>query len=184
MNCKNDYSLEHLQSQKFNLLTFVCEAPRKGKNRCCKWKCDCGKEKVIKIYNVVTGKVKSCGCLVLKPKEQNPNWKGFGEISGHSWKRKRNCAKERGYEFTITKEYAWNQFLKQNRKCALSGEPLTFNSSTYSCDGTASLDRIDSTGGYVEGNIQWVHKDVNNMKQWYDQNYFIELCKKIARHNA
>ena len=29
---------------------------------------------------------------------------------------------------------------------------------------TASLDRIDSSKGYTEDNIQWVHKDVNQMK--------------------
>ena len=33
--------------------------------------------------------------------------------------------------------------------------------------GTASLDRIDSTKGYVRGNIQWVHKDIN----WFKRDY-------------
>jgi hypothetical protein len=45
---------------------------------------------------------------------------------------------------------------------------------------TASLDRINSDLGYVYGNIQWIHKDINKMKNDYEQNYFILLCKKVA----
>jgi len=45
---------------------------------------------------------------------------------------------------------------------------------------TASLDRIDSSKGYVKGNLQWVHKDINMMKNHYNQKYFIEICKKVA----
>ena len=43
-----------------------------------------------------------------------------------------------------------------------------------------SLDRIDSNNGYVEGNVQWVHKDVNMMKKDYNQEYFINICKLIT----
>ena len=45
---------------------------------------------------------------------------------------------------------------------------------------TASLDRIDSSKGYVIGNVQWVHKDINIMKNKFDNQYFIDMCKKIA----
>lgn len=47
-------------------------------------------------------------------------------------------------------------------------------------EGTASLDRIDSSRGYVEGNVQWVHKDVNFMKQALSQERFVELCTLVA----
>ena len=46
---------------------------------------------------------------------------------------------------------------------------------------TASLDRIDSNKGYVEGNVQWVHVDVNYMKLDYDQDYYINICRLIAK---
>jgi hypothetical protein len=49
--------------------------------------------------------------------------------------------------------------------------------------GTASLDRIDSSKGYEEGNIQWVHKHINFMKRTYSQEYFIDMCKKVADNN-
>lgn len=47
-----------------------------------------------------------------------------------------------------------------------------------------SLDRIDSNKGYVEGNVQWVHKDVNMMKQSYSNERFIGICCMIALHQS
>ena len=48
---------------------------------------------------------------------------------------------------------------------------------------TASLDRIDQNKGYEIGNVQWVHKDVNLMKMYLDEKYFIGLCGKIYELN-
>lgn len=48
---------------------------------------------------------------------------------------------------------------------------------------TASLDRIDSSKGYIKGNIQWIYKDLNLIKQNFEQKYFIDLCNKIANFN-
>jgi len=47
---------------------------------------------------------------------------------------------------------------------------------------TASVDRIDSNKGYIKGNVQFVHKDINLMKNVLNIEYFIEMCKKIAKH--
>ena len=34
------------------------------------------------------------------------------------------------------------------------------------------------------GNIQWVHKDINMMKQSYSLDYFKEMCYKVAEQNG
>lgn len=47
---------------------------------------------------------------------------------------------------------------------------------------TASLDRKDSLKGYTIDNIQWLHKDVNQMKRNYSEEYFINTCLKIAEN--
>ena len=44
----------------------------------------------------------------------------------------------------------------------------------------ASLDRIDPNIGYKRDNIQWVHKDINRMKQHYPEVYFVEMCGKVT----
>ena len=45
----------------------------------------------------------------------------MGEISDTFWSRIIKSAEKRNHTFSITKEYVWGLFLKQNGKCALSG---------------------------------------------------------------
>ena len=82
----------------------------------------------------------------------------------------------------ITAKEIWDLFLKQDRKCALSGLPLTISGRSHYND--ASVDRIDSSKGYTIDNVQWVHKHINFMKRTYSQDYFIEMCKKVAENSG
>jgi hypothetical protein len=69
--------------------------------------------------------------------------------------------------------------------CALSGEAITLpkNRTDFVGGGyTASLDRIDSSKGYIVGNVQWVHKDINFMKFTFSESRFIDLCKKVVNY--
>lgn len=61
--------------------------------------------------------------------------------------------------------------------------PLVFRSKSGMSDGTASLDRIDSSKGYVVGNVQWVHKDVNTVKWDLTLDNFFRVCKMVVEHN-
>lgn len=110
-------------------------------------------------------------------------WNGYEEISLEFWNVAKRNAIKRGLQFDINIEYGWGLFLEQNKKCALSGLDLYFSRTTKSFDGNASLDRIDSEIGYVIGNVQWVHKNVNKMKNNYTQESFLDLIKKIYEHN-
>lgn len=147
--------------------------------------CECGNTSNVLLTHLIQGNTLSCGCSMIKSGEAHTQWDGVGEISGNFWYnhiiRSANGAKGRAVlELSISKEYAWELFLKQERKCALTNIeiqfPLTYSDKTY----TVSLDRIDSSIGYVEGNVQWVHKDINMMKNKYNNEYFIEMCKMVA----
>lgn len=106
--------------------------------------------------------------------------KGYtGEISGAYFSSVRNGAKSRDMVFDITKEDIWEQFLKQERRCALTDIELFWQDGFKGDRGTASVDRKDSEIGYTKENIQIVHKDVNRMKSNFDEAYFIEMCGKI-----
>jgi hypothetical protein len=111
------------------------------------------------------------------------NWKGYGEIGASFWSRIKKSAEEREFCFQITIEDAWDLFIKQNKRCALSGVPLAFSPTSKYSLGNASLDRIDSSKGYMIKNVQWVHKDVNMMKQDWDDNGFIQWCHVISEFN-
>ena len=64
----------------------------------------------------------------------------------------------------ISIQEAWEIYIKQDRKCALSGVPIVFttNNDKYWIQ-TASPDRIDSSLHYTEDNFQWVHKRINRI---------------------
>lgn len=112
-----------------------------------------------------------------------------GDICGTYFAYLRRKAKERELEFLINKEYIWDLFLKQNKKCALSGVDLIISTTISKQDHldrtnhTASLDRIDNNKGYIEGNLQWVHKTINRMRRQYTVEEYINWCKKVAENS-
>ena len=150
-------------------------------------RCDCGTVLTTKTRYFAKGHKRSCGCLRNPFNNQHPSWKGHGEISSTYWlgvKLGASSTRSRVIDFIITIEEAWDLFLRQDRKCALSGLQIEF-AKRHPARGhpthTASLDRIDSKKGYTLDNVQWVHKDVNKMKFDLGQDRFLELCQKIAK---
>jgi hypothetical protein len=122
---------------------------------------------------------------ILPDRMNSKMWRGYGEISLTHFNQIKIGAKRRNLIFNLTIEYLWDLFLKQNRKCIYTGLELGFSkkrSLIGSC--TASLDRVDSFKGYVEGNVQWVHKDINWMKQDFDNDYFIKMCKLVSENTT
>lgn len=116
------------------------------------------------------------------------NNKSIGDLKGSIWTQIRRGRKRRSrnLEFSISQEYAWNLFLKQDKKCALTGLPIEFPKTIkeeYLGLRTASLDRISSYEGYEEGNVQWLHKDINKMKMDFSESYFIHLCQLVSDFN-
>lgn len=77
--------------------------------------------------------------------------------------------------FDLTERFVFSLFNKQNGFCAISNLPIILGTN-------ASLDRIDSSKGYVKGNVQWVDKYVNLCKGHLSEDFFIELCKKVAQN--
>jgi hypothetical protein len=110
-----------------------------------------------------------------------------GEIPIAYWKRTLLGAKSRRIAFDLTPEEAWSLYLSQDGKCALSGVPIFFRDERTASKNshhshTASLDRIDSNGIYIIGNVQWIDKKINVMKMDMDQTEFIAYCVLIAEH--
>src|SRR6266852_3624187 len=89
-------------------------------------KCICNKRFEVELTSLLEGRVKSCGCLLDKKGKNSFHWKGFGEISSSIFNKIKVTAKERNLSFNITIQQAWDLFLKQERKCALSGVELRF----------------------------------------------------------
>ena len=142
-----------------------------------KVQCKCGKIYITGKANVKRGSVTQCkNCYTGFPKLKAR--RGVGEMSGQHWCNIIKNAECRDWKVLLTKEEAYNLYLKQNKKCALSNIPIQFDNYKTQ-EKTASLDRKDSSLDYTLNNVQWVHKAVNRMKQNFTQERFLELCKLI-----
>ena len=142
-----------------------------------KCRCACGLEKPVLCENLERQLSNSCYDCAMKKRnyqrgKDNPFWKGTSVISSSRFTRMKRQAKERGIEFLLEIQDFEDKLLDQNYICALTGMELTKE--------TWSLDRIDSSKPYEVENIQWVHKDINIMKNKFEEDYFIEMCKKVA----
>lgn len=96
-------------------------------------------------------------------------------------------AKKSNLDCTITVEDMYDLYTMQNGKCKISGEDMILR--RHSGDtghgreaNVASLDRIDSSQGYVKNNLQWVTDRVNRMKVEMTMSEFINMCAKIINH--
>ena len=160
-------------------------------------RCKCGKEKLVGKSRLLNGKTTICSSCSPKEYKQNlhkGSHKGVGLITktlfGHYKTNATKIRRNREIEFTVTIEYLWELFLKQEGKCALTGIDLILYVSEvaqkdkkYYSYMTASLDRIDSSYGYIPGNVQWVHKWINIMKNTLDNDQFLYLCNKVTNNN-
>jgi hypothetical protein len=145
-----------------------------------KIKCDCGTVKSVRCGRWLKKDFQKCrGCQLIGA--NNYAWNGYGEINGQVFCKIRLNAKRLGILCTVSKKYLWELFLKQNRKCSLSGLDLKFR--LNNSEQTASLDRIDSSKGYVDGNVQWIHKCINIMKNGFSEDDFLRFCKRVYEHN-
>lgn len=173
-------AFKDLTGQTFGTLTT--QYPVKiGKN--VKWVCECScgkKQHKVKTGDLTSGKVASCGCGYPDKGKYHPNAKWVGNIPGAYLAQIHTGARVRGIPVEVSDEYIAGLFDEQEGKCALTGFPIKFG--TYKVKGTASLDRINSKHGYIEDNIQWVHKDVNKIKLAFDESYLIYLCFSICKH--
>ena len=83
-------------------------------------------------------------------------------------------------EVFISIQHLKDAWEKQEGRCAYTKLPLTSEAHQLN---TASLDRIDSSKGYVEGNIQLVCVPINRMKLDYTEEKFIHLCQLVAQNS-
>lgn len=94
----------------------------------------------------------------------------------------RSCKK--GIEFDITYEDLKEIYDKQHGNCYYSGIKMEIAiKGNVNNTNTLSVDRIDSSKGYVKTNIVLCCDSVNTMKMKLNTNDFLDVCKKIVNHS-
>ena len=141
-----------------------------GKRKYWRCLCDCGKEAFIIRYSLLSGYTRSCGCLRKNQEKRHE------DISPSFWYRIKSNAQTRKISFNLNMKEMWELFLKQNRKCALSGELISL------INKTASIDRINSNLSYSIENVWWIHKDLNIIKWDLSLDELYYWCEKIVEY--
>jgi hypothetical protein len=96
-------------------------------------------------------------------------------ILNHAAKRKQHL----GFDLDVL--YVLDVYQKQNGRCALSGVEMTYNAGSGRVNTNISIDRIDSSVGYVRGNVQFVCDIVNRMKQDMSEVELLVWCARILK---
>lgn len=167
--------------ERFDRLVAIRHDETVGTHHYWIFRCDCGEEVRRVPYNVKRNKYNACPSCKRGPGSWA--WSGVGEFPQSHYRTIYHSAQAKGFEFSVSAAYLWQLFLEQDRKCVFTGWELKFiDSYEDKASRTASLDRIDSTKGYVEGNVQWVHRDVNKLKKNLSDSKFIEICLAVSEH--
>ena len=90
---------------------------------------------------------------------------------------KRNSTGNR--QVLIDTEYVLGVYEAQEGRCAVTGATMTHQADRPQTN--ISIDRIDSTKGYIEGNIRLVCATVNFMKNRMTDKELVWWCKEIVR---
>lgn len=173
---------------KYGRLTAIAET-QTGKRSTHLWRCECGTEKEILTYNVVSGHVVSCGCYQKELLTKNAsllNRKPDGVAAfNHVYRNYKARANNRNMIFTLTEDQFKSIITKPCSYCGIepSQEFASYkakNSGVFLYNG---VDRIDSNLGYVDGNVVpccWI---CNRAKGELSTEKFLEWSKRVYEHN-
>lgn len=166
---------------KRHMLTFTGKTYFTDKTMFGVFTCDCGNNIDIQIGKFNSHRVKNCGC--------NSNYMHKSKLDIYSdnypfyilFSKIEKSSEKRGWEIGVNYLYIKSLWELQDGKCAYTNIKLSIpkNFKEMKIDNCVSIDRIDSSLGYIEGNIQLVHRDINIMKLNLNENDFLGLCKSV-----
>lgn len=114
-----------------------------------KVRCDCGYEtEKLPVELLDPTSHFQCQSCAQKERALNTTIKNgkIGELTKTHFTYLKKSAMKRDITFEVSMQYLWDLYELQNRTCAITGDSIeNFEE--------ASLDRIDSSKGYIEGNV-------------------------------
>lgn len=178
--------------EKFNQLT-VLEEVKHNKRLMYRVQCDCGRIDIKRKDWVISGRTTSCkNCASKRTAAKYPppvNRTGCCGLSGTHYLSIKSGASKRDIPFDLSAEFLWNLFESQKGKCALTGVDIILvnkikNNNVNWDVISASLDRKDSSKGYTEDNVQWVHKTINRLKNNYPLEELLYWSKLLLDYHG
>ena len=180
--------IDEIVGKKFGMIT-VNKLYMKGRHTYFDGICNCGNIVSSPFMEIKTGfsrsnKKQPCSCnscaQALKSGWE-PKYSPYVNTLNASIRR----AKKKGIEHNITLEYLYGLNQKQDGLCAITGVKMIArkNSADYGYGKEPyilSLDRIDSSKGYIEDNVHLVTWIANLMKMEFAMDQVIETARQIV----
>ena len=91
-------------------------------------------------------------------------------------------AKRKGWSIDFDKQYLKELWIQQQGLCAITKIQMTLKLFNGRVPTNMSVDRIDSSKGYIKGNIQLICMAVNQMKSDLDMDTLLYFCREILDH--
>lgn len=154
-----------VMNQQFGLLVVIGdEEGMPGKKRKVLARCQCGREKVVILRNLITGGTSSCGCERLESIRLESTRHGMSHSREHRcWTSMKNrCLNENNHAF---KWYG----LRGISVCERWMSFESFYADMGKCPDGMSLDRINNDGCYEKDNCRWATpvQQSNNRRNRY-----------------
>lgn len=176
-----------LSGQRRGNITIIKRVPTVGRSRGTYWllRCDCGNEIEDCSSNLNSGNRKTCGtqCPFHLARVRHGRAPGeSGLVQAWNLCRRRALRKgKNGIEFTITQKEAFGFFQSVCHYCGCPPANIAKSNTEYGKCFYSGLDRIDSTQGYVKGNIVPCCWNCNRMKGSLSYDAFFSHIKKILQ---
>lgn len=156
---------------RYGKLVVLERSDNKGTGACWLCKCDCGAEKIVLGTNLRAKLIRGCGCIqgARKYSRKDSTWQHL--YSAH----KQNHNKWGALPFDdwklIVQMPCSNCGLEAPERMSPNGDPVHAH----------GIDRIDSTKGYIPGNVQPMCSDCNYAKSDSTQEQFNTWIERVAR---
>lgn len=161
-----------------------------------KCQCDCGNIKLIERSQLTGGKTKSCGCLLAEINRIiHGNLDGVASFNA-LFSQYKIGAKNRGYNFELTREqfigiivkncfYCGSEAIPYNRYVDSNGRNLKINVNADNISRSwikaNTIDRLDNAVGYIFNNCVPCCLECNEMKLDRTKEAFIAHSNKITK---
>ena len=144
------------EGMKFNYLTAITDSYIKNKRRYAIFKCDCGKEKEIRVSNVIDPHgTKSCGCMqrVLSAQSKHNYKHGLCYSRIYAiWRKMRQRCNNPNYSES---KYYGGRGIKVCEEWDKSFDAFYDWALKNGYQDDLSIDRIDTNGNYEPSNCKW-----------------------------
>lgn len=152
-----------LTGKTFNRLTVIAYSHKSHKNEN-HWLCSCvcGNNHIVSTHHLVSGKIKSCGCLLIETRKNNAKHGMVNEPIYARWNAmKRRCNDKNNMTYGgrgISYDESWEDFIN------------FYNDMHEGFDESLELDRIDVEKDYSKENCRWVTHSENNYNKTKQSN--------------